>query len=198
MDMAAALRSEKSVTQPAGTDNHAQPGSQKNAGQAIGGARELMRQASNELDHARDAARASQSVPAAQQAMHQAARELQVAAELANTLAGLGMTAFGDEGDAGSPDDGEGQSGDGIATDAGTTLDPKGGPAGKAAPDLTKLKEMVRQKTGRKWGELPGHLREEILQMQGGRYRDDYARVIQLYFREIAGAGTAQGEGKND
>ena len=35
-------------------------------------------------------------------------------------------------------------------------------------------------------GELPGHLRTEILQMAQGRYRDDYARIIQLYFREIA------------
>ena len=41
-----------------------------------------------------------------------------------------------------------------------------------------------------RWGELPGHLRSEILQMSQGRYRDDYARLIQLYFREIAaGAG---------
>ena len=29
--------------------------------------------------------------------------------------------------------------------------------------------------------------------MQAGRYRDDYARVIQLYFREIA-AGAATDE----
>ena len=64
------------------------------------------------------------------------------------------------------------------------------GPAARPSPNLAELKEIVRRKTGRKWGELPGHLRNEILQMQAGRYRDEYARVIQLYFREIAGGGT--------
>ena len=83
-----------------------------------------------------------------------------------------------------------------IGGDADGALNPESGPAGKAEPNLAKLKEMVRQKTGRKWGELPGHLRNEILQMQGGRYRDDYARVIQLYFREIAGAAATETEGK--
>ena len=53
-----------------------------------------------------------------------------------------------------------------------------------------ELKAMVARTSGRAWGELPGHLRTEILQMSQGRYRDDYARLIQLYFREIAaGAG---------
>ena len=51
---------------------------------------------------------------------------------------------------------------------------------------LAELKESIKAKTGRNWGELPGHLRSEILQMSQGKYRDDYARLIQLYFREIA------------
>ena len=58
--------------------------------------------------------------------------------------------------------------------------------AGKADADLSALQDLVRKKTGRRWGELPGHLRTEILQLSKGRYRDDYARLIQLYFREIA------------
>ena len=58
--------------------------------------------------------------------------------------------------------------------------------AGKADPHLAELQAALRAKTGRAWGELPGHLRTEILQMSQGRYRDDYARLIQLYFREIA------------
>ena len=66
------------------------------------------------------------------------------------------------------------------------TLDPQSQAAGETAPDLAQLQELVRAKTGRNWGELPGHLRTEILQMSQGRYRDDYARLIQLYFREIA------------
>jgi hypothetical protein len=48
------------------------------------------------------------------------------------------------------------------------------------------LKATVARQSGRAWGELPGHLRTEILQMAQPRYRDDYARLIQLYFREIA------------
>jgi hypothetical protein len=65
--------------------------------------------------------------------------------------------------------------------------------AGKAEADLTALQDLVRKKTGRQWGELPGHLRTEILQLSKGRYRDDYSRLIQLYFREIAAdAGKAE------
>ena len=58
--------------------------------------------------------------------------------------------------------------------------------AGVAEADLSALQDLVGKKTGRRWGELPGHLRTEILQLSRGRYRDDYARLIQLYFREIA------------
>jgi hypothetical protein len=58
--------------------------------------------------------------------------------------------------------------------------------ADQGSPDLAGLKAAVRAQTGRAWGELPGHLRTEILQMSQGRYRDDYARLIELYFREIA------------
>jgi hypothetical protein len=61
---------------------------------------------------------------------------------------------------------------------------------------LGEIQDLVRSKTGRKWGELPGHLRTEILQMSQGRYRDDYARLIQLYYREIA-AGAAGREVEN-
>ena len=63
---------------------------------------------------------------------------------------------------------------------------PTAAPAGVADADLAALRDLVRKKTGRQWGELPGHLRTEILQLSKGRYRDDYARLIQLYFREIA------------
>ena len=74
--------------------------------------------------------------------------------------------------------------------------DPKSGPVGKGEADLTELKTLVKQKTGRTWGELPGHLRNEILKLQAGRYRDDYARIIQLYFREIAAEAGARENAK--
>ena len=67
--------------------------------------------------------------------------------------------------------------------------DPLGPPFAATArprPTSPSSRLMIKAKTGRNWGELPGHLRTEILQMSQGRYRDDYARLIQLYFREIA------------
>ncbi|MFI5260170.1 MAG: hypothetical protein ACHQ01_11295, partial [Candidatus Limnocylindrales bacterium] len=73
-----------------------------------------------------------------------------------------------------------------AANPDGSPRDPQSRPGSKVEPDLTELKDLVRRKTGRAWGELPGHLRTEILQMSAGRYREDYARLIQLYFREIA------------
>ncbi len=71
--------------------------------------------------------------------------------------------------------------------------DPKSHPGGKAEADLTALKEAIRRNTGRSWGELPGHLRTAILDTSQGRYREDYARLIQLYFREIAAGAAAPG-----
>jgi hypothetical protein len=82
--------------------------------------------------------------------------------------------------------------GEGKADEAGA--EPRSGPGGTAAPDLAELQSLVRAQTGRKWGELPGHLRSEILQMTQGRYRDDYARLIRLYFREIAAEPTGAGK----
>ena len=76
---------------------------------------------------------------------------------------------------------------------ASTSTEPRGTIAGKGDPDLAGLKAAVRAKTGRTWGELPGHLRTEILQMSQGRYRDDYARLIELYFREIAADAADRG-----
>jgi hypothetical protein len=113
---------------------------------------------------------------AARQAMRQAAEQLHAAAQ---PKPGQGEEAEADAAlaaqDAPSPGSPKGQ-----------TKDPHSAPGGSAAPDLTTLQEMIRSKTGRAWGELPGHLRTEILQMSQSRYRDDYARLIQLYYREIA------------
>jgi hypothetical protein len=74
-----------------------------------------------------------------------------------------------------------------------TGSEPSGMPADQGGPDLAGLKAAMRAKTGRTWGELPGHLRTEILQMSQGRYRDDYARLIELYFREVASDAGSQG-----
>ena len=39
---------------------------------------------------------------------------------------------------------------------------------------------------GKPWGQLPGELRNQILQDMKARYGEDYARIIKLYFEQIA------------
>ncbi len=108
--------------------------------------------------HASTGQNASQSMQRAAQAMRTAARSAQ----------------------------GRDSNGEPMAANEGQTLDPKDNGAGVVAADLTELQAMIRQKTGKSWGDLPGHLRTEILQLSQGKYRDDYTRLIQLYFKEIA------------
>jgi hypothetical protein len=168
-DLAAALRSERSAS--AGAEAKHVAG---NDPRALAAARKAMAEAATRLDEAHAGASSAPPAPAmdaARSAMRAAAERLRSAAE------------------AGSP--GEGRSSVARSEPApGPSTDPQGGRAGVAAPaELGALQEMVQQKTGRAWGELPGHLRTEILHMSQGRYRDDYARLIQLYFREIADAG---------
>jgi hypothetical protein len=138
------------------------------SGAALATARAAMRQAAEQLAQAQP--------EAAGQAMQQAARELRAAAER-GTGQGTSTAAASSQ-----PAPGSGPESD--HADPAETL------ARPGTPDLSELKAMIARTTGRTWGELPGHLRTEILQMSQGRYRDEYARLIQLYFQEIAaGAG---------
>ena len=167
-DLAAALRAEAARRRNhAGAERRADP---------LADAREAMSQAAGQLGQARGRARPDPAaLDAARQAMRAAAEGLQAAAARAK--------ARGQD-----PADGPGEPGTARRRSSG---EPKSDRAGVADPaSLTELQDLVRARTGRRWGELPGHLRSEILQMSQGRYRDDYARLIQLYFREIAaGAG---------
>jgi hypothetical protein len=68
---------------------------------------------------------------------------------------------------------------------------PNGQPSGPGVteagrPDPSLLGRDAKQYAGKRWGELPGELRTRILQDMQARYGDDYARIIQLYFEQIA------------
>ena len=39
---------------------------------------------------------------------------------------------------------------------------------------------------GKKWGELPGEVRSKIVQEMKAKYGEDYARMIKLYFEQLA------------
>jgi len=175
-DLVAALRAERreAAAEPNG---EGRPPRESRLGEA----RDSMHQAASQLAQARDPDQASGAMPAARQSMHAAARALRAAAAAADVT-----SLAGDPGPAASPADADDSALTHAANPNGSELDPESRPGVKAEPDLTELQALIRRRTGRAWGELPGHLRTEILQMSAGRYREDYARLIQLYFREIA------------
>ncbi|MFM7151696.1 MAG: hypothetical protein ACKO23_17860, partial [Gemmataceae bacterium] len=61
-----------------------------------------------------------------------------------------------------------------MGAEGGGSLDPRVLP-GELAPYA-----------GKRWGELPGELRTKIVQQMKARYGEDYARMIKLYFEQIA------------
>ncbi len=140
----------------------------------LAGAQRERRAAAASLAETRAAAHAPQSASAAAAAMRAAANRLRAASRSprANTSRPTPAPARGP-----------------AASAVQST------PIGDVGADFDALKAAVRTKTGRAWGELPGHLRTEILQMSQGRYRDDYARLIELYFREIASDPAARDSG---
>lgn len=123
-------------------------------------AEDAQNQAARELAQAREPGRAASASQAAALAMKQAAEALQAAAEPPSQA---------------------------VAQQP-AQAEPQPREIGRTDADLSRLQTVLRSQTGRSWGDLPGHLRTELLQMSQGRYRDDYARLIQLYFREIATA----------
>jgi len=156
-DTAAGLRADAQAAAPAAT-----PGE-------LAAAQAAQRAAGQHLAQAQGQGQApapgsAQATQAAAAAMHQAAQGLRAAAQS-------------------QPPGGPSRA---HETTASAADDPQSTRIGKGEPELAELQAALRAKTGRTWGELPGHLRTEILQMSQGRYRDDYARLIELYFREIA------------
>jgi hypothetical protein len=53
-------------------------------------------------------------------------------------------------------------------------------------PDPSILGPDAQKYAGKTWGELPGELRTKIVQDMKAKYGDDYARMIKLYFEQIA------------
>jgi hypothetical protein len=85
---------------------------------------------------------------------------------------------------------GQGNQGDGQR-DARQRTASDGAPAtsmspGAGDPNASSLPPDVQKYVGKKWGELPGELRTRILQDVKAQYGDDYARIIKLYFEQIA------------
>ncbi|WP_435008846.1 hypothetical protein P12x_000095 [Tundrisphaera lichenicola] len=127
------------------------------------------------------------SLAQAREAIGEAARKLSQAQSQADAQAASpSMRQAAEALRAAARSEGAGPPAPPIAEASPDNPDPTSAAAGTARADLSELQDLIRKKSGRKWGELPGHLRTEILQHSQGRYRDDYARLIQLYFREIA------------
>ena len=64
--------------------------------------------------------------------------------------------------------------------------DSQKGAEGGGAVDLTRFGLDNKKYAGKAWGELPGEVRTKIIQDMQAKYGDDYARIIKLYFEQIA------------
>jgi hypothetical protein len=160
-------------------DGQAHGSGQHNPG-PLAQARDAQNEAARELAQAQAAAQGQHAANhaaathAASEAMHQAAQGLRAASSSAQAGERLAQS-LAEHAQQSNP-----------AFASGAT--PQSAPGQEVDPHLGALDPAQLARSGRRWGELPGHLRNEILQMTQGRYRDDYARLIQLYFREIGGA----------
>lgn len=63
------------------------------------------------------------------------------------------------------------------------------GQGGNQPPDLAGLDENLKRQAMQNWGKLPGKLQTEILQSAGRKKNGDYAKLIKLYFEELAKSG---------
>lgn len=60
------------------------------------------------------------------------------------------------------------------------------GASSQGAPDAGAFAQALKQHKAKNWGELPGELRTKLLQDMRAKYGDDYARIIKLYFEQLA------------
>ena len=71
------------------------------------------------------------------------------------------------------------------ADDGGTTPGSKAGAADKPATP-SAVPSIVQENLGKAWGDLPGEVKTQITQELKAKYGDEYARLIKLYFEQLA------------
>jgi len=136
-------------------------GGSPQAGEAMNKAKEQMNQAGDKLGKGQPGE--------AGNAMEKAAKSLQQAA---------GQLGQGQgQGDGNEPKPGQGKDGKNSGGNV-------GGPGGKL--DLRSFDEDVAKHSGKAWGELPGEIRNKIIQQMKARYGEEYATNIRYYFEQLA------------
>lgn len=132
------------------------PGQQGQQGQQAG---QAVQQAQGQMSQAQGQLAQGQS-QAAQGSMQQAAQALQQAAQMMAQQQAQGQpqpNVFAGLGGIGAP-----------------------------PPDPTIFGKDMKKYAGKPWGELPGELRTKIIQDMKAKYGEDYARIIKLYFEQLA------------
>lgn len=95
-----------------------------------------------------------------------------------------------------------GSSGSGGRASASQQTEPGSNPGGDGtgagsqapvAPDVEQIKADFQKITNRRWGELPKNVQSEILDAASKRPHGDYAKLIKLYFKELAKTQPAAG-----
>jgi hypothetical protein len=135
-------------------------GNSPQAGEALNKAKDQMNQAGQQLGQGKPG-QAGNSMEQAAQSLQQAANQL---------------------GQRGQQSSGQGKPGQGK--DGNTPGQNIGGPGGKL--DLRGFDDDVAKHSGKAWGELPGEIKNKIIQQMKARYGEDYARNIKLYFEQLA------------
>jgi hypothetical protein len=152
----AAQQVRQAAEQMAHSSSPADAVAQQQTGQALQQAQGEMKQAQGKLNQ-------RQNRPA-QNAMRQAAQALQQAAQQ--------LAQQQQQNQPGTPMPDSMSNGRGVA---------EGG-----QPNIELLGKDKEKYAGKPWGQLPGELRNQILQDMKARYGEDYARIIKLYFEQIA------------
>ena len=62
----------------------------------------------------------------------------------------------------------------------------KGSNPGSGGGVSGEVPSIVVENLGKSWGELPGDVKAKITQELKAKYGEDYARVIKLYFEQLA------------